>query len=94
MSGNSDNYVYENSMMSQVDEEPYKFKEFFYVQDQQGSNYSSGQITFDLAGFSNSNKYTSLAEATLTLPVIVVLSQDNAAGLSSGAVKNDLAVAF
>ena len=78
----SDTYQFEMSSMSQSVDEPFKNKQWNYVNDNNNGNYGSNSVSFDLSGLYNSQKFVIPNEMVLVIPLVAVLSQDNVAGLA------------
>ena len=62
-------------------DEPYRSKQWNYCNDQNQGNYASNQVVFDLSSFYNQNKFIAPSEMFLVVPVVSVLSTEQAAGL-------------
>jgi hypothetical protein len=63
-------------------DEPYRSKQWNYCNDQNQGNYASNQVVFDLSSFYNQNKFLAVNEMFLVVPVVSVLSTEQAAGLT------------
>jgi hypothetical protein len=73
-----DHYIYEQSFRADtIPNEIFSSRVVTYVNDSNSSNYSSNQIVFDLAAFFNSEKMTSLSEAMLVIPTVIVMNHDD-----------------
>lgn len=77
----SDQFQFESSGISQMTDEPYRSKQWNYCNDQNQGNYASNQVVFDLSSFYNQNKFLAVNEMFLVIPVVSVLSTDQAGGL-------------
>lgn len=78
----SDQFQFESSGISQMTDEPYRSKQWNYCNDQNQGNYASNQVVFDLSSFYNQNKFIAPSEMFLVVPVVSVLSTNQAAGLN------------
>lgn len=79
----SDQFQFESSGISQMTDEPYRSKQWNYCNDQNQGNYASNQVIFDLSSFYNQNKFIAPSEMFLVVPVVSVLSTEDAAGLQN-----------
>ena len=77
----ADQYQFENSSMSQMEDEPFRSKNFSYVNDMNQGNYASNQVVFDLSSFYNQQKFIAPSEMFLVVPIVSVLSTNALAGL-------------
>ena len=81
----ADQYQFENSSMSQMEDEPFRSKQFSYVNDMNQGNYASNQVVFDLSSFYNQQKFIAPSEMFLVVPIVSVLSTNAANGLNIAA---------
>ena len=77
----ADQYQFETSSMSQMEDEPFRSKQFSYVNDMNQGNYASNQVVFDLSSFYNQQKFIAPNEMFLVVPIVSVLSTDVENGL-------------
>ena len=80
----SDNYVFESSMMPDMNAEKFVDKKLTYMLDSNQGSYSGNQIIFESSQTSNSGKWASFSESYFTIPVVIALqsSQDITAAAS------------
>lgn len=91
MSTLGDEYILDRSKSSLESSVPFKSSSWGFLLDSNQGNYASNQAIFDLTGLYNSGKFVSPSEMFLTVPIVAVLSTDEAQGLTG---QNDYAVAF
>lgn len=74
-----DQYILEESLRSELENEVFSSKQYIYINDSNAGTYTGNQVVFDLSQFFNSGKYISPKEMFLTLPIVLVMSQSVAA---------------
>jgi len=83
----SDRYAFESSSASQVPEEPYKSKQYSYIQDTNNSQNPT-QLKFTLDGFRSNDKFVSPSEMYLQIPLVLAASGTAADGFVNTAYIN------
>ena len=77
----ADQFQFENSSMSQMEDEPFRSKQWTFCNDQNQGNYASNQVVFDLSSFYNQQKFIAPSEMFLVVPIVSVLSTGTVNGL-------------
>jgi hypothetical protein len=92
----ADQYQFENSSMSQMEDEPFRSKNFSYVNDMNQGNYASNQVVFDLSSFYNQQKFIAPSEMFLVVPIVSVLSTNAPDGLTrqNGVSSQDFSLGY
>lgn len=71
----ADQFTFETSNDSQDMSNYYKSKQFMFINDTNNANYGgTNQVTFDLTGFFNQDKFINPSEMVLVIPIISVMS--------------------
>jgi hypothetical protein len=60
-----------------MEDEPFRSKQFSYVNDMNQGNYASNQVVFDLSSFYNQQKFIAPSEMFLVVPIVSVLSTES-----------------
>ena len=79
----ADEYDFASSLAPQGTDFQFDSRQFVYIPDQNNGSYPNSQVTFDLAGLSNSGKWISWKDSNLVIPL--VLNVNCSAGTFSGA---------
>ncbi len=75
----ADQLLYELSSSVQLDSEPFIRKDVVYVNDMNNGSYGqTNQLQFDLSSIANSGQWASFSEAYLEIPLVMVLSGEDA----------------
>lgn len=80
----ADSFALQNSMIREDTSPDFTSKQWSFMNDQNQSNYSTGQLIFDLSGFYNSQRFINLSEMFLVIPLVTVLSADDYYKAASG----------
>lgn len=71
----ADQFTFETSNDAQDMSNYYKSKQYMFINDSNNSNYGgSNQVTFDLTGFFNQDKFINPSEMVLVIPIVSVMS--------------------
>ena len=75
-----ENEILEKSIKPDLYDPPFTNREYVYVNDKSGSNYSNDELQYDLTGLANTGNFSDFANGYLVLPVVGCVS-DNLATL-------------
>ena len=67
----ADEYTFAKSLTPQGTEFEFDTRQFVYINDQNNGSYPNGQISFDLAGLSNSGKFVDWSQTNIVIPLIL-----------------------
>ena len=73
----ADQFLYENSMMSDVPSSPFLTKKVIYVQDSQQTSAYTGQINLDLSQLSNSYSFIDFTSMVWEIPFTIAIENTN-----------------
>lgn len=88
-----DQHVFQQSLNTSDNDVPFKSRSYVFMNDNNNSSYSSGQVFFDLATLSNANKYIDFQNSFITMPLVLALQTTGAAVLT-GNVENAFALSL
>ena len=73
-----ENEILQKSIQPDLFDPPFTNREYVYVNDKSGSNYSNDELQYDLTGLANSGNFPDFPNGYIVLPVVACISDDKA----------------
>jgi hypothetical protein len=84
----ADEYDFASSLAPQGPDFQFDSRQFVYIPDQNNGSYPNSQVTFDLAGLSNSGKWISWKDSNLVIPLVLNVNCSAGAFATANAENN------
>ena len=84
----ADEYTFASSLADQDTDFQFDTRQFVYIADQNNGSYPNSQVTFDLAGLSNSGKFVDWKQSFLTIPLVLNVNATAGAFAAASAENN------
>jgi len=89
----ADEYTFASSLANQETEFQFSERQFVYIPDQNNGSYPSAQLTFELAGLSNSGKFIDWKQSFLTIPLVLNVNA-TAGAFEAASAENNFAASL
>jgi len=89
----ADNLVFEESLNTEIDSSEFISKKWVYVNDNNVGNYTS-QVVIDSTPLSNAGQWINWSEAFIMMPLVVQLTSEDPASISTNVNRTDWTWAF